>query len=488
MKQRMAALTALCLTGTLLLSGGWSQTVLASTVSDVTSGSALDGTPDAADDTQPADGGQEEAPADGQETPVEDEPEAPEEEQPEEVPEEQQEPDEQLLEDEQLPVARYEGITIDGDFSDWDAIAKVSVDEGKGWDTVDEVAMVWDGDYVYLYFMAVGNGDGSGDWGSVCGAGSHNNGQYAITTDLGRILPIQLMRDGTVGGIDGALAAVNNKDWFGAPHMWEVAVPSSALPEYTNTISFGLYQGQTFISDVANLQGNPDAEDKKFNGVVYDGLYGDWAYYPHVLIQYATAGTQEHVDDAEGAMYSTNGLLYAHVVTTMPAHLQEAGGEFTAAVTIRINDNKDFYPQFVTVDADGTINYVPQLNGLAAGTYEFYMIDSQGWKTATNIAQFAEADDNEYGNKYHNAVFGRMYVTVGSSEDNMEYEADLSVLARKFGIETDEIRTVSGQWGRIGQEWVTTAGTPTGAGVGLFLCLSTTGLAYVAQRKRKKQV
>ena len=67
-------------------------------------------------------------------------------------------------------------------------------------------------------------------------------------------------------------------------------------------------------------------------------------------------------------------------------------------------------------------------------------------------------------------------------------EADLSVLAREFGIETDEIRTVSGQLGRIGQEWLTTAGTPTGAGVGLFLCLSTTGLAYVAQRKRKKQV
>lgn len=116
MKQRMAALTALCLTGTLLLSGGWSQTVLASTVSDVTSGSALDTAPDAADDTQPADGGQEETPADGQEAPVADEPETPEADQPEEVPEEQQELDELLLEDEQLPVARYEGITIDGDF------------------------------------------------------------------------------------------------------------------------------------------------------------------------------------------------------------------------------------------------------------------------------------------------------------------------------------------------------------------------------------
>ena len=520
MKQRMAALTALCLTGTLLLSGGWSQTALASTVSDVTSGLASDGTSDAADGAQTADaapsadGAQEEAPADGQEealadgaqeeTPADaqetsetEQQEAPEADQPEEALEGQQETDGQLLEDEQRAAASYKGITIDGDFSDWDAISKVSVDEKKGWDTVDEVAMVWDGDYVYLYFMAAGNGDGSGDWGSVCSAGSHNNGQYAITTDLGRILPIQLKKNGNtpaVGGVDGASAAVNNTNWSGAPHMWEAAIPTSALPEYKNTISFGLYQGQTFISDVANLQGDPDGEDKTFNGIVYDGQYGDWKYYPHELIEYATAGTHEHVADAEAAMYSANGLLYAHVVTNMSAHLKEAGGEFTAAVTIRFNEdeNKSFWPQFVAVDADGTINYQPTLKGLAPGTYEFYMIDSQGWKTATNISQFEEAaneeENNAYGNKYHNAVFGRMYVTVGSSEDNMEYEADLSVLARRFGMEADEIRTVSGQWGRIGQQWVHTAGTPTGAGVGLFLCLSTTGLAYIAQRKKKKQV
>ena len=69
----------------------------------------------------------------------------------------------------------------------------------------------------------------------------------------------------------------------------------------------------------------------------------------------------------------------------------------------------------------------------------------------------------------------------------MEYEVYLDKLAAMFDISTDQI-DVSGQWGRIGQEWVHTAGTPTGAGMGLFLCLSTTGIAYMAQRKRKKQV
>ncbi len=553
MRRRMAALPALCLTGTLVLSGGWSQTAMASAVSedaaDTASETAAEAQtpdqPDSADHTDHSDaagapeeqlagtdhgdasqnadesgqtGGPQAAngtdgaggtdqPQDAQ-TPETDEsqnPQTPETDElqnpqtdeaadgQEEMTDEDEAEDpalpEQQEEKEEQPAARYEGITIDGDFSDWDAVAKVSVNENKGWDTIDEAAMVWDGDYIYLYFMAAGDANGAGNWTSVCGAGPHNNGQYVITTDLGRMLLIQLKQDGTVGGIDGAQVAINNKEWFGAPHMWEVAIPSDELPKYNNTISFGLYQGQTFVSDVANLQGNPDAGDKMFEGITYDGLYGDWEYYPHQLIQYATSGTQEHVDDAEAAMYSSNGKLYAHVVTNMPAHLQEAGGEFTAAVTIRINSDKNFYPQFVAVDAAGNINYNAQILGLAPGTYEFYMIDSQGWKTATNISQFDESDDsNEYGNPYHNAVFGRMYVTVSPSEDHMEYEVDLTTLAAKFGMEPDNIETLHGQWGRIGQQWVTTAGTPTGAGMGLFLCLSTTGIAYLAQRKRKKQV
>ena len=543
----MAALTALCLTGTLVLSGGWSQTAMASAVSEDAAETAKEAPvsdqSDSADHTDHADAadapeeqpagtdhsdasqnadesgqtdesqatngtdgingaGETDQPQQDEQTPEADESQNSEADETsdaqDEITDEDAIEDPALLEqteEEQKPVARYEGITIDGDFSDWDAVAKVSVNENKGWDTVDEVAMVWDGDYVYLYFMAVGRGDGTGDWGSVTGAGSHNNGQYAITTDLGYELLIQLTREAKVAGIDGAQVAVNNKDDFGAPYMWEVAIPADQLPAYKNTISFGIYQSEPLVKDVANLQGtpdnpeDPDETNKDFNGIVYDGEYGDWKNYPHQLIQYATQGTHESEPDGEAAMYSVDGKLYAHVVTRMTAHLQEAGGEFTSAVTIRINKDKDFWPQFVAVDAAGNINYNAQLLGLAPGTYEFYMIDSQGWKTATNISQFDESDDsNEYGNPYHNAVFGRMYVTVSPSEDNMEYEVDLTTLAAKFGMEPDNIETLHGQWGRIGQQWVTTAGTPTGAGMGLFLCLSTTGVAYLAQRKRKKQV
>ena len=528
MRRRIAALSALCLTGTLVLSGGWSQTAMASAVTEHAA-DAPEEQPDGTDRTdasqnadesgqtdesQAADGAggtdqpqdaqtqetdesqnpqtqetdesqnpQTDETADGQEEmPDEDEAEAP------ALPEQQEEveeEEEEEQEEEEQPAARYEGITIDGDFSDWDAVAKTPVNRGG---TLSEVAMVWDGDYVYLYFK-----ENAQNWNAITWDGAYSNGQFAITTDIGRSVLVRLSHrnnsEPCVNGVDGAKVAVDSTAWGQDSYQWEVSIPSGELPKYKQTISFGLYQGETFIQDVANLQGDPDADNKNFSGIIYDGLYGDWDYYPHQLIQYATAGTQEKVVDAEAAMYSSNGKLYAHVVTNMPAHLQEAGGEFTAAVTIRINSDKNFYPQFVAVDAAGNINYNAKILGLAPGTYEFYMIDSQGWKTASNISKFDESDDsNEYGNPYHNAVFGRMYVTVSPSEDHMEYEVDLTTLAAKFGMEPDNIETLHGQWGRIGQQWVTTAGTPTGAGMGLFLCLSTTGIAYLAQRKRKKQV
>lgn len=530
MKQRLSALTALCLTGVLVLStvAGATETdqtapaevsdtaqtdtaasddaAATDTVNDTTQQPDTTTDVDNADATPPSESEPGDSAPDGAEEPGTDETNTvpADETEPEETEENEENPQEQQPEDEieelqqdeaeQKVVGSYQGITIDGDFSDWDAVAKTSVNENKGWDTVDEVAMVWDGDYVYLYFMAAGNGDGAGDWGSVCNAGPYNSGQYAITTDLGYTMLIQLIREVQVAGVDGAQVAVNNKEWFGAPHMWEAAIPSSELPNYKNTISFGIYQSEPVVKDVANLQGTtgdpdePEDPDKEFNGVVCDGQYGDWKNYPHKLIQYATQGTHENEPDGEAALYSANGKLYAHVVTRMQRHLEEAGGEFTAAVTIRINSDKDFYPQFVTVDAAGNINYNPQLLGLDPGTYEFYLIDSQGWKKATNISQFEEADSsNEYGNKYHNDIYGKMYVTISESEDNMEFEVDLTTLTEKFGMEPDNIETLHGQWGRIGPQWVTTAGTPTGAGMGIFLCLSTTGVAYLAQRRRKKQ-
>ena len=381
------------------------------------------------------------------------------------------------------PKPAYEGIVIDGKFADWDAIEKTPVNDNKDYNTIDETAMVWDGDTIYLYFMAKGNEDGTGNWQSVTQAGPYSSGQFVIKTDLGRELLIQLSEKdgGSVTGVEGAKVAVNNRDWFGAPHMWEVSIPASALPAYENTISFGIYQSEPLISDVANLQ-VPETEDKPDqgrNGIVIDGLYGDWTNYPHTLIQYATQGTQDTKVDGEAALFSDGERIYAHVNTQMKAHLQEAGGEFTEGVQIRLNGKDDliFRPQVIAVDAQGNIDYNPKQSGLDQGTYEFYLIDSAGWKTAKNISELEKNGNN---------LYGHMYVTVDPSQDDMEFEIYVDALAKKFGMDATDIKTTEGQWGRIGQQWVATAGTSTGTWAGLLICFAGVGAATLIQRRRKK--
>lgn len=43
--------------------------------------------------------------------------------------------------------AVYQGVTIDGTFTDWDAVARTDVNDAS----LEEVATVFDGDYFYIY-------------------------------------------------------------------------------------------------------------------------------------------------------------------------------------------------------------------------------------------------------------------------------------------------------------------------------------------------
>lgn len=123
------------------------------------------------------------------------------------------------------PSGAYAGIAIDGDFSDWDAVAKAETDATVGWGHVNRMAMVWDGDWVYLYLESVDSNPAS-----MTGAGPSGNGKYAITTDLGNQTLVDLSQaPNRVLGIDGATIAANSTTWGQPPYRWEVAIPASAL-------------------------------------------------------------------------------------------------------------------------------------------------------------------------------------------------------------------------------------------------------------------
>ena len=383
----------------------------------------------------------------------------------------------------------YHGIVIDGDFSDWDAVTKYDVKDvdqngnPKGWDTVDEIAMVWDGDWVYLYFESY-----NAEPGAMAGAGPNNNGQFAITTDLGNQTLVQLQRGPTVAGVDGAQVKANNYDWGNTPHKWEVAIPASKLGNYSESISFGMYQVTPTITGVTDLQGSKGGE---FNGIVYDGNYDDWKYYPHTTIQYATSGTSEHMVDSKGALYadSAQQKLFGHASTTMPAHLDEQGGEFTSAISVRINsdDNLMLTPRFAAVGADGNINWSPQLSGLEDGTYEFYLFSSTCWGNSQNINDLNSSD----------VCYGKATITIKDDQQDMEWYMDIPTLAANLhadkgqdknttSIDPNDIHLFETQYGRLGQEWVTTAGTSTAPFIGIGLCLAAVAGAYTYRRCKRR--
>ncbi len=369
----------------------------------------------------------------------------------------------------------YTGITIDGNYSDWAAVAKADTlcpnDQHKG--CLSQAAAVYDGDWLYLYIK-----DGTGS--NASGAGTHSNGKYAIKSDLGYETDIQLSTAPAVSGVDGAQVAYVGSEW-------EIAIPKNQLPKYKESLTFGFYEGDVIVSDIVNLQ--PDHEnnlENLFNGIIYDGFYEDWEDYGHSTIEYATAGSQESQVDAKGALYSSKDKLFAHVVTEMPQHLQEAGGEFTAAVTIAFNQKQSdlqngtydykmaFYPRFVTVDAGGNINWDPQLSGLPEGTYEYYIASTDAWHTSTNISNLNEMDQ----------LYGKMMMTVGKDgKDEMEFYLELPMISKKLGVHETDLKEIAGQFGRIGQQWIYTAGTSTGPIMGVTLCIATAGLILWYKKK-----
>lgn len=382
---------------------------------------------------------------------------------------------------------------FEGQLYDWSGVPLVNANCDKGYSTVEQMGVVWDGDYVYILLKADGDGYGNGNWNSVCGAGPYGNGQYAITTDMGKTMLIQPKADGntpTVAGVAGAEAAVNNTDWNGAPHYWELKIPASELPECRESFDFGLYQCDPVITGVKDLQGG-DEEDKEFNGIVIDGKYDDWKWYPHEIISYATAGTQEHVVDSQGALYTEDGVLYVHVSTNMPAHLNSKGGDLLAGISIAFNGDRDqkgtpdqggFYPKIM----DDNGNVLGEGTRLENGTYTFHIFD-------TRTDPFGGRQD-ENGNWYTPTLeqvlsesFGTVKITVNGEKDEIEFELDLEKVAEYIGCSSEDFQLIEAQFGKLGQQWFSLAGTPTGAWMGIGLCLATVGGVYAVDARKKKK-
>lgn len=85
-----------------------------------------------------------------------------------------------------------------------------------------------------------------------------------------------------------------------------------------------------------------------------------------------------------------------------------------------------------------------------------------------------------------NAIFGRMYVTAGANKDEAEFKLDLEAVAKYLNKDVSDFKNISIRWGRIGDEWVTTAGTSTAPFVGIALCIGAVAGVYAWRRKKQQ--
>lgn len=363
----------------------------------------------------------------------------------------------------------YHGITIDGDYSDW---KNVEMHDASSDGNLNSAAMVFDGDYVYLYLK-----ENPGCYAANAGEG--HNGRYEIATDLGNKLQFELTSDGTVNGVGGAESRHVGSEW-------EIAIPKSSLPAYHKTISFGLYHmadnDDHFVSDVANLDGSEGVSTEINSGdFKVDGDMSEWTNVPHSVIGYATPGVGESSVDGFGALIRNNetNVIYGHVKTSYTVHLNEWGNEFVNGYNIAINGDRNnvYWPSLYYVGDDGKMHAASGFRASEPGIYTFYIYDF-----------YQHYDGQDAMTIPEKGLYGVMKVKIDENRktDEAEYDIDLNKFAESYHLDPNDIKIFENQFIRIGNQWITVAGSSSGPIAGVLLCIGVT-LAVLWFRKRRKK-
>ena len=392
----------------------------------------------------------------------------------------------------------YEGIAIDGDFSDWDGVVKYDVNDQLN--AMNQCAMVWDGDWIYIYLDEVQQNSAS--W-----SGPNHNGNFNIKTDIGEVLMIAVHNNGSEGNIievtnpatdtylsntNGGVQVAYNSGYttWGEPSLMEIAIPSSVLPQYSSTINFGYYLGEDIITDVADANGiihdDPDDPDDPTptpgphndgSGIVIDGDYYDWEYYPVSTVEYDTAGTLNDYADAKGSIYSSEGYAYVHCVANYFDKADTGychGAEFLE-VTVLFDYS---HTKLIAVELgdDGSL-YWPSSDTreLSEGTHHYALFYFSDSRTSTNMNNISSLDH----------FLGEMYITVGDLHDETEFWFDVGALQEAGGIDQSFSGTIQVLFHRVGWKLFPTSGVSTGPAFVVALSTVAAGSYYTINRRKK---
>ena len=390
---------------------------------------------------------------------------------------------------------QYQGITIDGNFSDWDSVVKYDF-SGRPNSHVNYGALVWDGDYIYIYLEE--ERAHSSTW-----SGPNNNGNFVIKLKNGIDVVVSITDKGQQNGNkvsvsntktgtvltteNGGIQIAYDKDYYteGRTSLMEIAIPASILPENTQSISFGYYLDDPVIKNVANPHptGGQGGEGEENDGskIKIDGYYSDWLNFPHQTIEYDTQGAHHNFADAHGAIYQKSAkTVYVHAKTNdfMEGPPDYYGGNQFLEITVSLA-GRETKMVACLVDENGNINWNSSENDkhYAKGKYKFALFEQSGWHQTTNMNNIHPND----------TFYGYQYLEVGDRVDETEFSIDTKALAKHLGLNLTQSAELKVLFHRVGREPLIASGISTGPVFTLVLTTVAAGSYYVFTRRKRRQ-
>lgn len=380
----------------------------------------------------------------------------------------------------------YNGITIDGSFSDWNVKEiKTYTVEGDN-KNIKKVAAVWEKDTVYVYLK---ENETLND-GNIVDATIGKNGTFVLQTDknVKTTFTIKMNNKTPSVLVDGSKKSIASIRYNN--HAYEIAIKLSELNGNKDIkhLNLGIYNKDgsdiALITNITNIikDGTMNNPDYDGNDISYDGSFLEWYNYPKQLIK------KNGKVVAEGAIfYNPNGVnpeINNEKGPIIIGHIKMKTADFNTdwlnPFIISYNNNyktEKLYGRYRNVtrqvwNLSRTRNNYKTLKKLAKRDnipkqFDFVLVNEAG---KNRLMQDMQRKNDKY-------IKGHLRGTIypnGTMECEFIMPASKDVKAQ----------TVTIKFPKLGDNGITDGGASTGAILGILLSMFTVGGTLLYRRKK----
>ncbi len=368
----------------------------------------------------------------------------------------------------------YSGINIDGDFSDWSAVAG----QTTNFSNADlDAKIVWDGDTIYGYIAIYG-----ADATDALITGQ----SYYLQTDGGAQREFSFNKTSSstsyysgrvsISGISGAQVATDSETkssgwWiFGSKtyyFYYEFSFPASVIGSSAESVRMGI-KSDSYNMAITDYTANLAPEDDDDNGDIsaadgidIDGVFDDWSNFPYTYLYFCDENhtncpngynDYSHNGKTSGAAYIKDDKIVAHIKSVSKLEGNMVLTPYLTNIKIKVNDSYEI--TLVTTQKSSN------------GSYRTMLVHEDG--SSTPLGEMVIYDNGKTLYEY-------------------EYYIDIEKLAARLNLGPTELRTIEIYYPYIGYQSVKVAGTSTAPYVGIAICFAVVGLTWFIRYMKDKR-